>query len=113
MKSAPIVAICVLAVPLIDTLRVMITRLKKGLSPFQADKNHVHHLLLKIGLKHREVTLVLLIVNIFFIGLGLLLRNTVIELAILIIIVVACILIYILWRVVDRYADKNLRQDEN
>ena len=103
MKAAPVVAICVLAVPLIDTLRVMITRIKKGMSPFTADRNHVHHLLLSIGLKHKEVTLILLLVNSFFIGLGLLLRNFNIELGVLIAVVLATVLIFLLWRVVDKH----------
>ena len=63
MATAPAVAICVLSVPLFDTLRVMLTRIKKGVSPFHPDKNHIHHLLLKTGLKHRQVTFVLKLVS--------------------------------------------------
>ncbi len=106
MTAAPVVAIAILAVPLIDTLRVMTTRIKKGKSPFEADKNHVHHLLLSIGLKHREVTFVLLIVSLFFIGLGLLLSNVRIELGILIVIFCAIVLIVTLWRIVDKDTKK-------
>lgn len=106
MKSAPVVVICVLAVPLIDTFRVMITRIKKRQSPFVADKNHVHHLLLSTGLKHKQVTFILLAVNLFFIGLGLLLRNVQIEIALLIVIICAITLIIILWRIVDKYNNK-------
>jgi len=104
MKSAPVVAICVLAIPLIDTLRVMITRIKKGRSPFTADRSHVHHLLLSTGLKHKEVTYVLLFVNLVFIGLGLLLRNFNIELGILIAVALAASLTVLLWRIVDKTA---------
>jgi len=50
MQAAPAVAICVLTVPLFDTIRVSITRIKKHRSPFQPDKNHIHHLLLNTGL---------------------------------------------------------------
>jgi len=31
------------AVPIIDTFSVMIRRLQRGISPFTADKNHMHH----------------------------------------------------------------------
>ena len=106
MKAAPVVAICVLAVPLIDTFRVMTTRIKHRKSPFMADKNHVHHLLLSVGLKHKEVTFILLAVNLFFIGLGLLLRNLKIEIALSIVIVCAVTLIITLWRIVDKYKKK-------
>jgi UDP-N-acetylmuramyl pentapeptide phosphotransferase/UDP-N-acetylglucosamine-1-phosphate transferase len=103
MRSAPVVAICVLAIPLIDTLRVMISRMKKGRSPFTADKNHVHHLLLSIGLKHKEVTFVLLFVNLVFIGLGLLLRNFNIGFGILIAVAFAASLTVLLWRIVGKH----------
>lgn len=102
MKSAPAVAICVLSVPLFDTLRVMLTRIKKGESPFHPDRNHIHHLLLKTGLVHRQVTFVLLLVSIFFIALGILGRNWPIELLIFVAFTIASTLIYILWRVVDK-----------
>ena len=106
MHSAPIVAICVLSIPLIDTLRVMITRVKKGVSPFAADRNHVHHLLLSAGLKHKEVTFILLLVALSFIGLGILLRNVKIEFAFLIVVICALVLTISLWRIVDRYRSK-------
>lgn len=69
--AAPAVAACVMAVPMFDTLRVMITRVKKGYSPFVADKNHVHHLLLAMGYSHRKVTLILVLVQMSFIALAL------------------------------------------
>ena len=102
MTAAPAVAICVLSVPLFDTMRVMLTRIKKGVSPFHPDKNHIHHLLLKTGLKHRQVTFVLLIVSIGFIALGIIGRQWKIGVLILVALVIASILTYILWRKVDR-----------
>ncbi len=55
----PVLAMAILAYPLIDTLRVFILRASKGRSPFSADKNHIHHKLLSLGLSHRQVCLVL------------------------------------------------------
>jgi UDP-N-acetylmuramyl pentapeptide phosphotransferase/UDP-N-acetylglucosamine-1-phosphate transferase len=55
----PVLAMAILAYPLIDTLRVFILRLLRGRSPFSADKNHIHHKLLAIGLSHRQTSLVL------------------------------------------------------
>jgi len=56
--------------PVFDTLRVLLVRIIKHKSPFIAGKDHIHHLLLKKGLKPREVTLLLITVNIIFIMLG-------------------------------------------
>ena len=102
MSAAPAVAICVLSVPLFDTLRVMLTRLKKGVSPFHPDKNHIHHLLLKTGLKHRQVTFVLLCISLFFITLGLIGRHWSITSLVLTAFSIASVLTYILWRLVDK-----------
>lgn len=75
MSAAPIVAICVLTVPIFDTIRVSLTRIKQCRSPFQPDKNHIHHLLLRTGLNHIQTTCVLLSVSLLFIGLAILGRN--------------------------------------
>ena len=75
MDAAPMVALCVLTVPVFDTLRVCLTRIVQGRSPFEADKNHIHHLLLRIGLNHLQTTCVLLSVSVLFIGLAVLGRN--------------------------------------
>jgi hypothetical protein len=53
----PVLAMSILAYPLIDTLRVFILRASKGRSPFSADKNHIHHKLLSLGLSHRQTSL--------------------------------------------------------
>ena len=75
MTAAPMVALCVLSVPIFDTIRVGLTRIIHGHSPFEADKNHIHHLLLRAGLNHLQTTCVLLSVSVLFIGLAVLGRN--------------------------------------
>ena len=67
IDSAPGIAIAILIVPLYDTLRVFILRTSKKKSPFQADRNHIHHWLMRIGLNHREVSFTLVSVNLVFI----------------------------------------------
>ena len=54
-----VVAFClsVLSIPIFDTLRVMTGRICKGISPFQADKSHLHHLFIEIGFSHPGTTL--------------------------------------------------------
>ena len=102
MASAPAVAICVLMVPLFDTMRVMITRIKKKQSPFVPDRNHIHHLLLKVGLKHRQVSFVLIIETLFFIALGILGRNWNITLLVAVALSLKIGLTFFLWKMVDR-----------
>ena len=57
--SKPVLAMAILAYPLIDTLRVFIIRILRGRSPFSADKNHIHHKLLELGMKHWQISLFL------------------------------------------------------
>ncbi|HNX87565.1 MAG TPA: MraY family glycosyltransferase [Paludibacteraceae bacterium] len=102
IKAAPAVAISLLIVPLFDTVRVMVTRVKKGYSPFRADKNHVHHLLLSLGLKHKDVSFVLMGITIGFIIVGLIFRNIPNGVLVAIDFVFCLILTKYLWILVDR-----------
>lgn len=63
-SSAPAVAFSLLILPLFDTLRVFIIRVIKGNSPFAPDKNHIHHLLLDVGLNHSQAVTMLIAFNI-------------------------------------------------
>ncbi len=56
-------------IPLYDTLRVFCKRVIAGKSPMHPDKNHVHHVLLKLGLNHAWATIVLISVQLLFVAL--------------------------------------------
>lgn len=47
---SPVVPLLVLAVPITDTLTVMSKRIIKGRSPFQPDRYHFHHILMRYGM---------------------------------------------------------------
>ena len=49
-------AMSIIGVPLFDTFRIILYRLKSGHSPLSADRNHIHHMLLDIGWKHKHIT---------------------------------------------------------
>lgn len=71
--SKPVFAMAVLVYPLVDTLRIFIYRSVQGVSPFSADRNHLHHRLIDIGCSHKKTVLVIYTVNLLMIGLTLLL----------------------------------------
>jgi UDP-N-acetylmuramyl pentapeptide phosphotransferase/UDP-N-acetylglucosamine-1-phosphate transferase len=74
--SAVVYVFALLIIPIFDTLRVVFIRifiLKK--SPFKPDRNHLHHLLLDLGLSHVQSTSILLSINILFIILAWLLNG--------------------------------------
>ncbi|HXD38860.1 MAG TPA: MraY family glycosyltransferase [Rhodanobacter sp.] len=56
--SPGLVLWCV-ALPVFDTLTVMFRRMHRGESPFTADRGHIHHLLVDVGLKPRDALLCL------------------------------------------------------
>ncbi|MGV7105240.1 glycosyltransferase family 4 protein [Flavobacterium sp. U410] len=62
------------SIPVFDSLRVYLGRIKKGKSPFSADRSHLHHLLLGIGLTHKKVTVVISCICLSLVMLGLSLK---------------------------------------
>lgn len=102
VNAAPAVAICVLTVPIFDTIRVCLTRIKQHRSPFQPDKNHIHHLLLRTGLNHLQTTGVLLSVSVLFIGLAIIGRNWNNWILLITDFGLATIMTLLLWRVLNR-----------
>jgi len=73
--SAPALAVAVLIGPIFDTLRVFVLRVSTGLSPFAADRNHIHHRMLRLGFNHLQTTLILAGLNVICIGMVLLFRG--------------------------------------
>lgn len=54
-----VVPILALAVPIFDTAFAIVRRLANGRSIGEADKDHLHHRLLRLGLSHRTTVLVM------------------------------------------------------
>ncbi len=90
----PLFAMSVLAYPLIDTLRVFTVRTLQGKSPFEADKNHVHHRLLRLNGEHKWTVLwiyaysLLAIAACLFIRFGPLTLNFLVDLTLAVLLLV-------------------------
>ncbi len=63
-SSSPAVAMAILYIPILDTLRIFVIRIFQGKSPFSPDKNHIHHVLILAGLSQPLVITVLVILNV-------------------------------------------------
>ncbi|MCE9664047.1 undecaprenyl/decaprenyl-phosphate alpha-N-acetylglucosaminyl 1-phosphate transferase [Halomonas sp. M5N1S17] len=50
----------VLVMPVMDTLSLMIRRIRKGRSPFSADRDHLHHIFLRAGFSPGAATMALM-----------------------------------------------------
>ena len=78
--SAPIralVLILILAIPVIDTTQVVVSRIAKGKSPFQGGRDHISHLLLKRGLSQRVVLFILTTLAVLFAFIAILLAEVI------------------------------------
>ena len=67
----PVVALWMLAIPLFDTVGVMLRRIVRGRSPFLADRRHTHHLLMAYGLGVIKVVWLLILVSVVLALVGL------------------------------------------
>ena len=63
-----------LGIPIMDTLTVMLTRIRAGRSPFSADSNHLHHRLLALGFAHREAVFLIYLLQVALVLLAYFLR---------------------------------------
>lgn len=80
LDTAPVLAFSAIIVPIIDTLSVIIIRLLNKQSPLKADKNHIHHKLLNLGLTHKQASLCIILYYCMIIIITYILRHTEIHL---------------------------------
>jgi UDP-N-acetylmuramyl pentapeptide phosphotransferase/UDP-N-acetylglucosamine-1-phosphate transferase len=73
--SSILTAACIIIIPLIDTVRIIIIRLSKRISPLTPDKRHIHHTLVRIGMTHGRAVLLIASIHILFILAALLLMD--------------------------------------
>jgi UDP-GlcNAc:undecaprenyl-phosphate/decaprenyl-phosphate GlcNAc-1-phosphate transferase len=57
----PATALWLIAIPLMDMVVIMLRRWRAGRSVMEPDREHLHHILLRVGFTHRE-TLVLILI---------------------------------------------------
>ncbi|HVW96666.1 MAG TPA: MraY family glycosyltransferase [Mucilaginibacter sp.] len=73
--EAPALTVAILIGPIFDTIRVFVVRIINGGSPFTADRNHIHHRMLKLGFTHLQTTLILTAANVGIILMVLVLKG--------------------------------------
>lgn len=61
----PVTALYLIAIPLMDMVAIMYRRVKKGVSPFKADREHLHHIFERAGFSRKK--------SLFYISIGALL----------------------------------------
>jgi UDP-GlcNAc:undecaprenyl-phosphate GlcNAc-1-phosphate transferase len=56
----PITAVWFFGLPIMDTVAIMVRRMRRGRSPFAPDREHLHHILLLAGFGVRSTVLIML-----------------------------------------------------
>lgn len=74
--TAPVLAISILILPLLDTFRVFMIRIVNKKSPFTADRNHIHHRLEDLGLSHAKITFFMILANLLIVLLAFHMKDT-------------------------------------
>ncbi|NQZ57848.1 MAG: undecaprenyl/decaprenyl-phosphate alpha-N-acetylglucosaminyl 1-phosphate transferase [Lentisphaeraceae bacterium] len=93
-----IIPFIALGLPIFDTILAILRRWSKNLPISAADKKHVHHILLSLGLSHRNTVLVLYIFCLLFGGVSVLIatqQNLVAGVILLLLAIVAFIAVQI------------------
>lgn len=69
---SPITAVWILAVPILDTVSLMLRRILKGRSPFAPDHGHLHHIFLQAGFSVSQTVALIVSLSLAFglVGLG-------------------------------------------
>ena len=64
------VAFGLLSMPILDMIRVMITRISKRTNPFSGDRNHIHHILADAGITKYYIIYFIISLNFFNLSLA-------------------------------------------
>ena len=106
--GAFVVAFSTLIVPAFDVIRVVLVRLRNGKSPFEPDRNHIHHKFLAMGFTPRKAMITILLISCLFSGSNILLVPYVNITALLIGDIVVWIALNVWW---DRIRDRRKKID--
>jgi UDP-N-acetylmuramyl pentapeptide phosphotransferase/UDP-N-acetylglucosamine-1-phosphate transferase len=102
ISSPQSLALAILIVPLADMIKVVLTRIRLGKSPFKPDRQHIHYRLIDLGLNHLQATAILLLINVVMVS-GVLVLQNLGETVLTIIIISFTIVMYIVeWWLTQR-----------
>ena len=71
---SPVLPLILLGFPILDTITVLAERISEGRHPFQSDKNHFHHKLMRLGLYHTEAVFLIYVLQAFLVTYAFLFR---------------------------------------
>jgi len=67
----PVTGLWICAIPLMDMLSIVVRRYKNGKSPFKPDRDHLHHILQRVGFSSRQTLVIISIIAATMSAIGL------------------------------------------
>ncbi|MBL4941371.1 MAG: UDP-N-acetylglucosamine--undecaprenyl-phosphate N-acetylglucosaminephosphotransferase [Colwellia sp.] len=68
----PVTALWICAIPLMDMLAIVVRRYKNSKSPFKPDRDHLHHILQRVGFSSRQTLIIISSIAVVTSSIGLL-----------------------------------------
>ncbi|MFL7045373.1 UDP-N-acetylglucosamine--undecaprenyl-phosphate N-acetylglucosaminephosphotransferase [Vibrio cyclitrophicus 1F53] len=69
-QMRPITALWLIAIPLMDMAAIMFRRVRRGVSPFKPDREHLHHIFQRLGCTPRQTLSIICAIASSFAGVG-------------------------------------------
>ena len=66
----PVTTLWLVAIPLVDCVTVLTSRIFKGIMPFRPGRDHLHHKLLNFGIKPKRILIIFVLLSVFLAGIG-------------------------------------------
>lgn len=95
-RFAPVTALYIVGLPLLDMACTVIRRVNHGFNPFQADRTHIHHILLNAGFSSKQTLGIIVILGSMISGTGIILHKLAISEFIQLLIYLAIFCVYYL-----------------
>ena len=111
----PVTALWIIAIPLMDMVAIMLRRIRKGQSPFVADREHLHHISLRLGLTSRESLLLITSLACIFACIGIIGEYLLLPEALMLALFLLLFTVYVyllqhIWRIISHLRQHALRQ---
>lgn len=109
---SPITSLWLVLLPMTDMFTIMYRRIRRGRSPMEPDRTHIHHMLLRAGFKKHQTLNIMVLIQLVFVGTGIFILEQGYPEVASFVLIVAFVLLYQLimkrsWRLI-RWARRHI-----
>ena len=101
--NSALYAVLLISYPLLDVIRVFVLRVYNRKSPFNADRNHIHHKIIDIGFTHFQAVMLIIVVQTLLLLLNVYVINSIgLHNQILVNIVIVSLILFFLYKLPNK-----------